>query len=76
MLLDVEVDNMSVRNQSHMCACMPLYSLHITAGQLHRLHRYSVGLTSTDFIDNQRLMVKGKINKRPLSQAVQCSSCI
>ena len=61
MLLDVEVDNTSVRNQSQMC--MPLNSLHITAGQLCQLHRHSVGLMSTGFMDNQRLMVKGKINK-------------
>ena len=41
MSLDVEVDNTSVRNQSHVC--MPLNSLLITAGQLCQLHRYGVG---------------------------------
>ena len=59
MLLDMEVDNTSVRNQSQMC--MPLNSLHVTAGQLCQLHRHSVVLMSTGFIDNQRLVVKGKL---------------
>ena len=54
------VDNTSVRSQSHVR--MPLNSSHVTAGQLRRLGK-ALGLTSSGSIDDQRLMVEGKISE-------------
>ena len=59
-MLDDMVNNTSVRSQSHMR--MPLNSLRITAGQLSRLDKV-LGLTSSGSIDDQRLMVEGKISE-------------
>ena len=57
---DDVVDNTSVRSQFHVH--MPLNSLRITAGQLRRLGKV-LGLTSSGSIDDQRLMVEGKISE-------------
>ena len=57
---DDVVDNTSVRSQSHMR--MPLNSSRITAGQLSRVGK-ALGLTSSGSIDDQRLMVEGKISE-------------
>ena len=53
------VDNTSVSIQYHVR--LPLNSSRITAGQLRRLGT-ALGLTSSGSIDDQRLMVEGKIN--------------
>ena len=58
--MDNVVDNMSARSHSHMR--MPLNSSCITVGQLHWLGK-ALGLTSSGSIDDQRLMVKGKISE-------------
>ena len=57
---DDMVDNTSVRSQSHVR--MPLNLSRITAGQLHQLGK-ALGLTSSGSIDDQRLIVEGKISE-------------